>query len=123
MMAWQVALAAAIGAAARYALDFYITSHRPHPFPWGTFAVNISGSLGLGLLVGWALVHELSPGYRIVLGTGFLGAYTTFSTWMLETVRLLERGEHGLALLNAAGSWVAGTAAAALGLWAMLQLA
>jgi len=121
-MIWQVALAAAFGAAARYALDSCLSSRRVGAFPWGTFAVNISGSLALGLLVGWVLAQELSPAYRIVLGTGFLGAYTTFSTWMLETLRLIERGARGLAFLNLAGSWAAGTAAAAAGLWIALGL-
>jgi CrcB protein len=120
---WLVAMAASFGAAARHALDVRLMARRTGGFPWGTMAVNISGSLALGLLVGWVLTQGLPPALRLVLGTGFLGAYTTFSTWMFETLRLLERGERSLALLNVVGSWLAGTAAAALGLWGGLSWA
>lgn len=111
-----VALAAACGAVGRYLLDYYLTARVGGAFPWGTFAVNVSGSFALGLLVGVALVHALPSIYTLALGTGFLGAYTTFSTWMVEVLRLLEEGAWKGALLYALGSLVAGTAAAALGL-------
>lgn len=112
-----VALAAACGAAARYTLDFFIVGRTKGAFPWGTFAVNISGSLALGFLVGLVLFQELPVSYRVVLGTGFLGAYTTFSTWMYESVRLLQGGEWGTALWNLLGSLGVGAFAAAFGLW------
>lgn len=122
MSFWMVAAAAALGAAARYALDFHLAARSAGRLPWGTFAVNVSGSLALGALAGWVLFHDASTGWRVVLGTGFLGAYTTFSTWMMETLGLWQRGERAAAALNLAGSWVAGTAAAALGLWLALRL-
>lgn len=112
-----VALAAACGAAARYTLDFFVVTHTKGTIPWGTFFVNTSGSLGLGVLVGLVLFQELPLSYRVVLGTGFLGAYTTFSTWMYETVRLTQEGKWGTAVWNLVGSLGAGTGAAVLGLW------
>lgn len=112
-----VALAAACGAAARYTLDFLIVSRTKGTVPWGTFAVNTSGSLALGFLVGLVLFQELPLSYKVVLGTGFLGAYTTFSTWMYESVRLLQERKWGTALWNLLGSLGVGTLAAALGLY------
>lgn len=111
-----VALAAACGAVSRYLLDHYLAARAGSAFPWGTFAVNVSGSFALGLLVGVALVHDVPTPYMLAVGTGFLGAYTTFSTWMVEILRLLAEGAWKGALLHALGSLVAGTAAAALGL-------
>ena len=112
-----VALAAAVGATARFALDHAVSCRVGGTFPWGTFAVNVSGSFSLGLLVGLVALRGVDTAYLVVLGTGFLGAYTTFSTWMVQTVRLLEAGSVGRALWNVLGSWGAGTAAAVLGLW------
>ncbi len=112
-----VALAAASGAVARFMLDHAVSRGIGRAFPWGTFAVNVSGSFLLGALVGLVAFRGVDTAYLIVLGTGFLGAYTTFSTWMVETVRLIEAGSRGRALWNVLGSWGAGTAAATLGLW------
>jgi fluoride exporter len=113
-----IALAAAAGAASRFLLDRLVASRSRGRFPWGTFAVNVSGSLALGVLVGLALVRAVDGAYVVVLGTGYLGAYTTFSTWMVETVRLAEGGAWRAAIWNLVGSMAAGTAAAALGLGA-----
>lgn len=116
-----IALAAACGATARFGVD-YLISTRLGRWPWGTFTVNLSGSLALGLLVGLTLGEVVSPTERLVLGTGFLGAYTTFSTWMYDCVRLAEDGAWGRAWFNALGSLVLGVLATALGLWAALSL-
>ena len=112
-----VMLAAACGAAARYRLDYYIVSRTDGAMPWGTFTVNVSGSFALGVLLGLVVFRGVPVEYEIVLGTGFLGAYTTFSTWLYEVVRLLELGRVRTGLWNLLGSWAAGTAAAAVGLW------
>lgn len=109
-------LAAAIGAPARYLLDGLVQDRTTGAFPWGTFAVNISGCFILGTITGLALYHGLSPDTRLVLGTGGMGAYTTFSTFSFETVRLAEEGAIDEAVRNAAGTFVVGLAAAALGL-------
>src|SRR5438067_1224499 len=86
------------------------------PFPWGTFVVNVTGCLALGVLTGLGLHHGLASTTRTVLGTGGLGAYTTFSTFTFETVRLAEEGALDEALRNAAASVLVGLAAAAAGL-------
>ena len=109
-------LAAAIGAPTRYLLDGLVQDHSSGAFPWGTFVVNISGCLVLGVVTGLGLYHGLSPTVRLVVGTGGMGAYTTFSTFAFETVRLAEEGAVDEAVRNAAGTFVVGLAAAAVGL-------
>jgi len=116
-VAWVAFVTAgAIGAPVRYLVDGAIGDRTSGAFPWGTFVVNITGSLLLGFLTGLALYHGFPDTPRVVLGTGFCGAYTTFSTHTFETVRLLEDGAHGPALRNALGTLVAGAVAAAAGL-------
>lgn len=108
--------AAAIGAPVRYLVDGAIGDRTRGTFPWGTFAVNATGSLLLGFLTGLALYHGLPDAPKTVLGTGFCGAYTTFSTHTYETVRLIQDGARATAIGTALGTLAAGTAAAALGL-------
>ena len=116
-VAWIVFLiAAAIGAPARYLLDGWVQDHAKGVFPWGTFVVNVTGCLALGLLTGLGLYHGLDTTTRTVLGTGGLGAYTTFSTFTFETVRLAEEGALQGAVLNAAAGLLVGLAAAGAGL-------
>jgi fluoride exporter len=111
-----VAVAGLLGAPARYLLDTAISARGRGVFPWGTFVVNVSGSFALGVVTGLALYHGFPATGRTVLGSGFLGAYTTFSTFAFETVRLVEEGAPAIALANVLGSLVAGVVAAALGL-------
>jgi CrcB protein len=114
---WVVFLiAAAAGAPLRYLVDGLVQDHTDGPFPWGTFVVNISGCLALGLLTGLGLYHGLSDTTQTVIGTGGLGAYTTFSTFSYETVRLAEEGATTDAVRNALGGLVIGLAAASAGL-------
>jgi CrcB protein len=116
-LGWLAFLAAAgVGAPARYLLDGWVQDHTGGAFPWGTFVVNISGCLALGLLTGLGLYHGLDATTRTIVGTGGLGAYTTFSTLTFETVRLAEEGATNEAVRNATGSFLVGLAAASLGL-------
>ncbi len=85
-------------------------------FPAGTLAVNLSGSLLLGLILGLAERSVLPAELRVPVGVGFIGAYTTFSTYMLESWRLLEVGEYGTAAVNLGGSIGLGLVAVGLGL-------
>lgn len=115
--AWVAFIAAgAIAAPVRYLVDGAIGDRTGGVFPWGTFVVNVSGSLMLGFLTGLTLYHAFPAEPRIVLGTGFCGAYTTFSTFTFETVRLVEEGATNEALRNISATLLTGSAAAAAGL-------
>ncbi len=116
MLILVLLLGGAIGAPTRYLVDGWVQDRVSGVFPWGTFVINITGSLLLGVITGLALYHGLGDLPKIAIGTGFCGAYTTFSTFSYETVRLLEEGSVGLAAGNAFGSVAAGLAAAAIGL-------
>ena len=111
-----VALGGAVGTTARYWLSGVVARSVGETFPWGTLVINASGSLLLGVLTGLALYHAFPKTPKVILGTGFCGAYTTFSTFTFETVGLAEEGATIPALLNAAGMLVVGAACAALGL-------
>lgn len=110
MIALLVVLGAAAGAPLRYATDRLVQAR--YGAPWGTFVVNAVGSFVLGLVVGASAAPEVAA----LVGTGFCGALTTYSTFGLETVQLGETGRRGAALLNAVGSVVLGLAAAGAGL-------
>jgi CrcB protein len=109
-------IAAAVGATGRYLIDGFIQDHTDGPFPWGTLVVNVTGCFVLGVLTGLALHHQLGATSRTVLGTGAMGAYTTFSTFTFETVRLAQEGATKVALRNVAASLLVGLAAASAGL-------
>lgn len=122
MLVASLFLTGALGAVARYGLDGFVQSRTRGVFPWGTFVVNVSGSLLLGILAGWSLYHGLGNFPKVVLGMGFCGSFTTFSTFSYETIRLVEEGSVLQAGLNALGSVAAGLAAAALGIAVMAAL-
>lgn len=111
-----VAAAGGLGAVARFVLDGTIRARVGARLPWGTITINLTGSFLLGLVTGLAAAHLVSPQAQLVLGTGFLGGYTTFSTASMETVALVREGRIGAALGVALGTLAGGTAAAALGL-------
>jgi CrcB protein len=100
-----------LGAVARLLLDGLVSARTGRLLPWGTLAVNVSGALVLGLLDGAAVGGDALR----LAGTGFLGAYTTFSTWMLETHRLAEDRRGPPAAANVAVSLLVGLAAAWIG--------
>lgn len=108
--------AAAFGAPLRYVVDGFIGARSKVAFPWGTLVVNASGSLFFGFLAGLALYHAFPASSKVVLGTGFCGAYTTFSTFTFETVGLVEQRAIQQAFRNAFGTLVLCAAAAAMGL-------
>jgi CrcB protein len=117
IVAWiGVLVAGSIGAPTRFLLDGLVQERTSGVYPWGTYVINMTGSLALGFLTGLALYHAFPSTPRLILGTGFCGAYTTFSTWTYETVRLLEHGAAREAFLNATASLVVGMVATAAGL-------
>ncbi len=113
-----VALGGAVGSVARYKLSGLVLHHTADwRFPAGTFAVNVLGCLAAGVLAGLAeKQHLLSAEARLLLFTGVLGGFTTFSAFGLETMHLLRRGEVAIAAANVALSVAAGLAALWLGL-------
>ena len=105
------------GAIARYVVDGWVSEATRGTFPWGTLVVNASGSLLLGMLFALAVERASLPAeLRGPLGIGFLGAYTTFSTYMLESLRLVEDGAFALGLVNVLGSVAVGLVAIGAGL-------
>jgi CrcB protein len=109
-------IAGAAGAVLRYLVDRYVHGRVESDFPYGTLIINVSGSLVLGFLTGSALHHGLSATWVTVIGTGLMGAYTTFSTFSYDTFRLLGSDGAAAALTNTLVSVVVGLAAAAAGL-------
>jgi len=116
MLIALLVIGGAIGAPARYLVDGFVQNRSRGVFPWGTFVINMTGSLILGFLTGLTMYHGLGTLPKVAIGTGFCGAYTTFSTFSYETLRLLEEGAVLAASLNAAVSVMVGLAAAAVGL-------
>jgi CrcB protein len=115
VLAWVgVGVFGAAGAYARFSVAAAATARRPGNFPWGTFVVNVTGGSALGFLTGLGVTGDA----LLVFGTGFLGGYTTFSTWMVETQRLGEDAEFGLSAAYLLGSMLAGLATTGAG-WAI----
>lgn len=104
------ALAGGLGAASRYAVDLGIARLAGTRFPWGVFVINVTGSFALGLIIG------LLPGENFIVGAGFLGGYTTFSTAMIDTIALWRDGARRASFFHAAGMLLAGLMAAGAGL-------
>ena len=118
-----VLLGGAVGAPVRYLADLAVQSRHDSVFPWGTFAVNAVGSLVLGVTAG-AVTAADGPRWLLTLvGTGFCGALTTFSTFGYETVRLAEEGSVRAASLNVLASLVTAVALCAAGWWLGSSLA
>ena len=112
-----IALGGAAGAALRYVIDGWISERLNEAFPWGTFVINLTGSFVLGFLFALTMERAVLPAStHAPLMIGFIGAYTTFSTLMLESWRLWEDGAIVSALANLAGSTVLGVVAVVAGL-------
>lgn len=110
-----LAIAGGVGAALRFVVDGLVRDRLGGRLPWGTAIINVSGSFLLGLLTGLA-TRGLTADVVLVLGTGLLGGYTTFSTASVETIRLLQQRRIGASLLYGVGVLVVSVAAALLGL-------
>lgn len=111
-----VALGGGLGAAGRYGVSLAAPA-RPGEWPFATFTINVLGSLLIGILGGWlATKGEAGEQYRLLLGVGVLGGFTTFSAFSLETMRMIERNDWLGASTYSLGSVLAGLAAVAIGL-------
>lgn len=122
MMVMAVVLAGALGAVLRFVVDSAVKCWWTHRFPWTTLLINLSGSALIGLLAGLVVFHHASPQLLTLLGTGFCGGYTTFSTASVESVRLIEQRRWALALYNTFGTLLGSVGACAVGLalgWAL----
>jgi fluoride exporter len=111
-----VALLAGVGAVARYVLDSVVQRHHRSTFPLGTMVINISGSFVLGLITGLATHQGLGSRTALIVGIGFCGGFTTFSTWMWESLVLTRANAVRAAAVNMFGTIALGLVAAAAGL-------
>jgi CrcB protein len=113
-----ISAGAILGANARYWLGDWAAQKWGTAFPYGTMIINVTGSLLLGLFMTLATERfAIDPRWRYLFAVGFLGAYTTFSTYSYESYNLLARGQWGLGLLNAFGSTLVGVAGVGLGVF------
>nr|WP_272920624.1 fluoride efflux transporter CrcB [Streptomyces sp. SID8367] len=111
----MVIAGAMVGAPLRYLTDRTVQARHDTVFPWGTFAVNVVGSLILGLLTGAVMAGAASSHLQLLVGTGLCGALTTYSTFSYETLRLAETGVRFYALVNVVGSVLGGLGSALVG--------
>lgn len=116
MLLLGIAVAGAIGAVTRAVVDTAVQARREETFPVGTLTINVTGSFVLGVVSGLVLYHSLGSSAATVLGSGFCGGYTTFSTFAFQTVRLTEQRAFGGAYRNVVASALLPALAASLGL-------
>ncbi|KZF01065.1 MULTISPECIES: fluoride efflux transporter CrcB [unclassified Rhodococcus (in: high G+C Gram-positive bacteria)] len=118
MIAMWIAAAGGLGAVFRFVVDAEVKSSLAArtSFPWATVGINVSGSFLLGVLAGWVMFRAGSTDVQAVIGTGFCGGYTTFSTASVETVRLLQQGRRRDAAVNVTVTVLASVLACAGGL-------
>lgn len=111
-----VALGGAVGACTRFVTDRRVQSWHDSVFPWGTFVVNVVGSLILGFLAGAAMFGVRAPVVQSLVGVGFCGALTTYSTFGYESVRLFADGARLFSVINVLGTALAGIASGVTGI-------
>src|SRR5436190_15392339 len=121
MMSYVVVfLGAGVGGAVRHAMNIWVARLAGTHFPYHTLAINITGSMVMGMVTAWFAMKGGATGHmRLFLATGVLGGYTTFSAFSLDAVLLWERHEHLLAALYVGGSVVGSILGLALALWVM----
>jgi CrcB protein len=108
-----------LGGNARYFLATFVADRWGSNFPYGTFIINATGSLLIGLLLTYILAHaSLSPNYRLIFVVGFLGAYTTFSTYTFDALTLMQNGEWLKSFIYLLGTVVLGMVCVTLGMLA-----
>jgi fluoride exporter len=114
-----ISLGAIAGALSRYYLGIWISQYWASPFPYSTFLINVSGCFGMGLIMtlvaAWGT--PFSSELRLMLAVGFLGSYTTFSTYGLETLNLVRTGRPEMALIYAFSSVLLGVIGVQCGVW------
>ncbi len=119
-----VMIGGALGSAARYGLArLWPAASMPFGWPIGTFVANLLGGLLMGLLAGWLLAKGGDERLRLLLGVGVLGGFTTFSSYSLEVVHMLERRDYGLAGLYAVSSAALAILAVMIGLFVFRKVA
>lgn len=107
----------AAGSMARYGVSYIISKYVDHPFPFATLAINVVGSLIIGLLFGVLSRHQMQQGTYLLLASGFCGGFTTFSTFALENVNLMQKGQSFSALLYIGISIILGLMLCKVGIW------
>jgi CrcB protein len=117
MIVIMLSIAGGLGALTRFLVDGIVSEWLGRRLPWATIIINVSGSLVLGLLTGLLLRHHIAPATKLILGTGFCGGYTTFSTASFETVRLIEQKRIGSALMYSTGTVALTLLGAVIGLY------
>ena len=117
MIALWIAVFGGLGAVLRFATDGMVRTALGRNFPWGTLIINVAGSFFLGLLTGLVLRNEASSNLLLIVGTGFCGGFTTFSTVMFEAVRLIEERRYNAIMLQIFGTAILSFSAAAIGLF------
>ena len=117
MIALWVAVFGGLGAVLRFVTDGTIRTVLGRKFPWGTLIINVIGSFILGLLAGFVLNNEASNNLLLIIGTGFCGGFTTFSTSIFEAVRLIEERRYTAVMIQIIGTAILSLSAAAVGLW------
>ncbi|AFR51450.1 camphor resistance CrcB protein-like protein (plasmid) [Gordonia sp. KTR9] len=111
-----IVLSGSFGAVSRFVLDGVVRTRIRGEFPWATSLINVTGSLILGFVTGLVLFHGAPDDVQLIVGVGFCGGYTTFSTASFETVQLIQRGRYGAGAVNAFGSLAVTIAAGGAGL-------